>query len=189
MSPAFFKRLNQAMVLLWRLGLGRAVNFSPRWMGRILVLRVHGRVSGKPRFSPLNYAPEPGEVYCVAGFGARTDWLRNLRAHPECEVWLPGERRRGLAELVEEPGERLLRLRSVLQNSGFAAKTFGGVDPFACPDELLERRTADYAVVRITLLETVRGPGGPGDLGWCWGLLTLVLLAGWSAFYAADQQR
>lgn len=175
-SPASFRWLNKLMVLLWRLGLGRLVNASPRHLGRVMVLRVTGRKSGLPRLAPVNYAPGDGEVFCVAGYGERTDWLRNLQVHPELEVWLPDGRWNGRAVLVEEPRTRLETLRRVLQNSGFAAKSLAGVDPFVLPDQELERKTREYRVVRIVLLGPAEGPGGPGDLAWVWLVLALGVL-------------
>ena len=83
---ADFRRLNPGMVLMWRLGLGGAINFWPAGSGRILVLAHTGRRSGRHFLTPLNWAPVTGPsgdleaVYCVAGFGPRTDWYRNVLA-------------------------------------------------------------------------------------------------------------
>ncbi len=177
LSPSSFKLVNRVMVLCWRLGLGRLINCSPSRLGRIMVLRVTGRKSGQPRLTPLNYGPGDGEVYCVAGYGEKSHWLRNLQDNPDLEVWLPEGSWSGRAVLVEEPEARLKTLRRVLQNSGFAARSLAGVDPFVLSDEELEQKTAEYRVVRIVLLGPAVGPGGPGDLAWLpWLALGLALL-------------
>jgi deazaflavin-dependent oxidoreductase (nitroreductase family) len=69
-------------VLLYRLGLGP-------WIGRyILLLETTGRVTGKKRVTPLEYQSEPASdaPLVMAGWGGRTDWYRNARAHPRVRV-------------------------------------------------------------------------------------------------------
>jgi deazaflavin-dependent oxidoreductase (nitroreductase family) len=84
-----FRQLNKFMVLMYRTGLGRSLNAWPAVGGRILVIRHTGRTSGLARFTPVNFAMVDGEIYCMAGFGAVSDWHRNLMVQPEAEVWLP----------------------------------------------------------------------------------------------------
>jgi hypothetical protein len=50
----------------------------------------------------VNYAIVDGEVYCTAGFGAVSDWYRNIRTNPEVEVWLPDGWWAGVAEEVTD---------------------------------------------------------------------------------------
>lgn len=70
-------------ILLYRLGLG--------WMlgHRFLLLTHRGRLSGRLRQTVLEvvrYDKARGEFVVVAGFGTKTDWYRNLRAHPAVEI-------------------------------------------------------------------------------------------------------
>ena len=109
-----FKRFNPFMVGLFRLGLGWAVNFWPKVGGRIMVITHTGRKSGLRRRTPVNYAPIDGDLYCTAGFGAASDWYRNIMADPEVEVWLPGEWRRGVAEDISQDPRRIPFLRQVI---------------------------------------------------------------------------
>ena len=81
--------LNKFMVAMYRMGLGPWLNGWPAVGGRILVIRHLGRKSGLARFTPVNFAVVDGETYCAAGFGAVSDWYRNLLEHPDAEVWLP----------------------------------------------------------------------------------------------------
>lgn len=39
-------------------------------------------------------------MYCIAGFGSGTDWLANLKAHPQVEVSIAGTAFTGTAEVV-----------------------------------------------------------------------------------------
>lgn len=169
-----FRPVNRLILALWRAGLGGPLNVTHPVTGRILVLSHVGRRSGRWRRTPLNYAPGEGEVYCLAGFGAQTDWFLNLQAHPAAEVWLPQGRFLAEASEVSDPGERLRRLRQVLQASGFAARAFAGIDPRRIPDEALEAQTREYRVVRLRLGARLRGPSRLP----LWIVLALLVLWG-----------
>lgn len=163
-----FRQLNPFLVLHFRLGLAGMVNALPDTLGRIMVLVHTGRKSGLRRLTPINYAPSEGAVYCVAGFGAGSDWYKNISAHPGVELWLPDglfgtAAWRGTAEEVQE--NRLPHVRDVLIASGFAASAFGGIDARAMSDEALDAATKDYRLMRIRLEEHLPSPV---DLAWVW---------------------
>jgi deazaflavin-dependent oxidoreductase (nitroreductase family) len=170
-----FKYFNKFMLLMWRLGLGKWVNFWPEVGGQIMVLTHTGRKTGLKRQTPVNYALVEGELYCTAGFGQLADWYRNIMAEPKVEVWLPDGWWAGLAEDVTDPEQRLPLLRQVLIGSGFAAY-LAGINPRSMTDEALDAATTDYRLLRIRRAEARTGPDGPGDLAWVWPLATLVLL-------------
>jgi deazaflavin-dependent oxidoreductase (nitroreductase family) len=170
-----FKVLNRFMVSLFRLGLGSWVNLWPEVGGRIMVLTHTGRRSGIKRYNPVNYTILNGDVYCVAGFGAISDWYRNLRADPHVEVWLPDGWYAGLAEDVTGCPENCYVMRQVLIASGFAARV-AGLNPHTLSDEALEKATSEYRLVRIHRTAERTGREGPGELAWVWPLVTLLLL-------------
>jgi deazaflavin-dependent oxidoreductase (nitroreductase family) len=170
-----FRYFNKGMLFLWRLGLGRMINMWPAGTGRIMVLTHTGRRSGQRRQNPVNYAILNGDVYCTAGFGAKSDWYRNVRANPQVEVWLPDAWYQGLAEDVTGCAGSTTILRQVLIASGFAARA-EGINPQVISDEELDRATADYRLIRIHLTAPRTGPGGPGDLAWVWPVATFILL-------------
>ena len=177
----FFKTFNRFMVVMWRLGLGKWVNFWPRGIGRIMVLTHTGRKSGLQRRTPVNYAIYDGELYCTAAMGPSTDWFRNVQAQPEVQVWLPDGAWHGKAELVEENALRLPVIRQVLINSGFAASAFENVQPDELSAAELEQLARDYQLVHIRRADAITGPTAAADLAWVWpaivhGLLFLGLL-------------
>jgi deazaflavin-dependent oxidoreductase (nitroreductase family) len=171
----FFKTFNRFMLLMWRLGLGRWVNFWPKVVGQILVLTTTGRKTGLSRRTPVNYAVVDGEIYCTAGFGQTSDWFRNLKSNPQVEVWLPDGWWAGTAEEVNDPQLRLPLMRQVLIGSGFAAFT-AGINPYRIDDEQLAAITSGYRLVRIRRAAARTGPGGPGDMAWVWPLAVFLLL-------------
>ena len=142
-----FKVINRFMVFMWKIGMGRMINFWPAVIGRIMVIKHVGRKSGKVRFAPVNYAPVDGEIYCTAGFGAGSDWYRNIMANPSVELWLPEGKFPAKSEDVSDSPQRLFLLRQVIIASGFAAPLFG-VDP-KTSDEKLVTLTTDYRILHF----------------------------------------
>lgn len=169
-----FRYFNRFMVFWWRVGMGPFGN-RPEYGGSIMVLTHTGRKSGLKRRTPVNYALLGGEVYCTAGFGAGTDWYRNLLANPKVEVWLPEGWFEGIAEDISDHPERAFIMRQVLIGSGFAAR-LAGINPLKMSDEELVPLTQKYRLVRIRLETPRTGAGGPGDLAWLWPVVTSALL-------------
>ena len=169
-----FKYLNRFMVLMFRLGLGRWLQFWPRVTGQILVLTHRGRKTGLTHRTPLNFAQVDGDLYVLAGFGSVSDWYRNVKAHPQIEVWLPHGWWSAVAEEADDHPDRMRLLRAILVGSGFAAYAFG--IPPSTPDERLAELSAGYRLLRLRRTEAHTGPGGPEDLAWVWPLAATCLL-------------
>lgn len=146
-----FHSMNRFMVLLWRLGLGKAINVWPAGFGRIMVIKHRGRKSGKEYLTPVNYAIVEGEIYCTAGFGSISDWYRNMLVYPRVELWLPEGKHIACAEDISDSPRRLYLLRQVLIASGFAAPLFG-INPKNLSDEQLDQISKEYRLVHFTLI-------------------------------------
>ena len=174
----FFKYMNMGMLWLWRLGLGPLLSVWPTVLGRYLVITHIGRKSGLPRHTPINYTLIDGEIYVTAGFGQTADWVRNTRANPLVEVWLPDGWWNGVVEDVTGQAGHVGKLRRVLIDSGFAAPLFGGINPHRASAAEIARTTADYRLLRIRRTEARTGAGGPGEYAWVWPILTFLLLVG-----------
>ena len=99
------------------------------------------------RLAPVNYAPLDGEIYCTAGFGAISDWYRNVMAHPQVELWLPDGRFPTRAEDISDSPRRLSLVRQIIIASGFAGPLFG-VGP-KITDEKLAAITSDYRLIHF----------------------------------------
>ncbi len=165
-----FRRLNRAIVLMWRLGLGPTFGWAPPITGRVLVVLHTGRRSGAAYRTPLNYAVVDDSVYCLAGFGTVSDWYRNLFAGGgHVELWMPKRRWMCSVEEVSDHPDRRNLLRAVLRGSGVVAYAFG--IPPTLPDERLDALTRDYRLVRFTRHSPATGSDRPGDLIWVWPVL------------------
>ena len=146
-----FRSMNRFMVLMWKMGWGKAINSWPAGFGRIMVIKHRGRKSGKEYLTPVNYAIVDGEIYCTAGFGPVSDWYRNMLVYPRVELWLPEAKRLACAEDISDSPRRLFLLRQVIIASGFAGPLFG-IDPRKLNDEQLDSVSKDYRLVHFTFI-------------------------------------
>lgn len=169
-----FKYFNKFMVLLWKLGLGNFLNIWPKVFGRFLVITHYGRKTGNKYLTPVNYSIVNGEIYCTSGFGAHSDWYKNLMHNPEIEVWLTEGWCRAQAEDVSNHPDRNHIMREVLIGSGFAAPMFG-IHPLTIDDVSLAEVTKDYRLIRINCIAEKTGNDGPGEYSWFWQITTVFL--------------
>ena len=172
----FFKVLNKFfMVPMFRFGLGPVMT-NP-FSGYIMVMKTIGRKSGKVRYAPVNYAIWKGSVYCISGGRELADWYKNLLAHPEIEVILPGGAIYGKVAAPYVGEDRLAIIHAVLKNAGFAG-FFEGYNPWTISDVELEKKVADIPVIQISPIGIGNGAADP--YGWAWIgwmiVLTLVII-------------
>jgi deazaflavin-dependent oxidoreductase (nitroreductase family) len=90
----FFKWLFKAPILFFRLGLGNMVG------RRFLLLTTTGRKTGKPHVTPLEfvYKPEQDAYRVSPGWGANTDWYKNILHDPHGLVQVGHRRFSAIAE-------------------------------------------------------------------------------------------
>jgi deazaflavin-dependent oxidoreductase (nitroreductase family) len=147
-----------------KMGLGRYM--STPITGYLMILRTRGRRSGLWRDAPLGYAVIGDAVYCLAGFGPRTHWFKNILADPRVEVILPGRSFTGTAEEVTDPGERLRALPPLVKSMGPVVSGFGLGNPYVLTPEQLAERCRAFPLVRVRATGIAAGPEDPG--GWYW---------------------
>ncbi len=169
-----FRIMNKSfMVPAFRLGLGPVLG-SP-FGGYIMVLKTRGRLTGRWRYTPLNYAIANGCVYWIAGFGKISHWYRNIIAEPNVELTLPASAVAGKAELVSDAAECQMAIRQVMINSGFAAFLFGGFNPYTLSEQRLKELAKDYLVFRLRPAGIGSGPSDPAGWRWFWPTLIFSL--------------
>lgn len=145
-----FHAFNPIMIFMWKIGLGRMINIWPAVIGRIMLIKHRGRKSGKEYLTPVNYAIVDGEIYSSAGFGAISDWYKNMLANPNIELWLPDGWHKAQAEDISDSPRRLFLLRQVVIASGFAGPLFG-VNQRKLDDEQLDAASKDYRLIHFIL--------------------------------------
>lgn len=144
----FFRLLNSLFILpAFRTGLGRIV--SNPVTGRVMVLILKGRRTGRTRYTPVGYATMNGRIYCYRGERSRGAWYLNLLAEPRLEIMLPEGRIRGYAEVVTDEEEKFTALRKILKNGGLSGLVYG-FNPWTVEEGVLRERMRGVKVVRIT---------------------------------------
>jgi deazaflavin-dependent oxidoreductase (nitroreductase family) len=99
-------------VLPYSLGLGALLG------RRVMILTTTGRVSGKPRRTPLWYLREGDTVYCFSGWGASSDWYKNLGACPHGVVRIGRRRWETQGSPVNETSRREELLKRLQEKYG-----------------------------------------------------------------------
>jgi deazaflavin-dependent oxidoreductase (nitroreductase family) len=173
MQRGFLLVNRYAAVPLLRAGLGPL--FNTPFTGSLMVLRTRGRTSGLWRDAPLGYLVLDGQVYCTAGFGRRTQWLRNIEADPHVEVLLPTIAIAGFAEEVTDPDEWNRGMRALLASMGVIGRATVG-DVRRASDKGLRAIAGGLPLVRIRVTGLGSGPFDPGGLGW---VVPAILGAAW----------
>lgn len=88
------RALFRAPIWMYRLGLGGLLAH------RFVLLTHRGRKSGQPRHAVLEivgYDEESGEYRIASGYGARSQWFRNIQAEPRVLFEVGWRRFRGTA--------------------------------------------------------------------------------------------
>ncbi len=124
----FFRGLNQIVEPLVRAGLGAPLLFP----AGAIVIETRGRKTGRRSRIPL-MAAMFGDLVVVSTVRRRSNWLKNLAAHPEVIYWLGGREREATAFAIgpgiEPPADvpsragclaAALTQHSALFGSGFA---------------------------------------------------------------------
>jgi len=85
--------------IAYALGLGPVI-------GRlVLILTTTGRVTGKPRVTPLQYEKIGEEIYVGAARGLKSDWVKNILADPHVKIQVKSRQFHGVAEVIANPSE------------------------------------------------------------------------------------
>jgi deazaflavin-dependent oxidoreductase (nitroreductase family) len=160
------------MTPAFRMGLGPLI-CNPV-SGYIMVIKNIGRKSGKIYFTPANYAISDGFIYCMAGFGRKSDWYLNLAAHPQTELLLPGRAVTARMEVVSDSAEALKVCKQIFKNAGVAG-FFEGYNPWRAPDEKFLKTLKRAPILRFKPISIANGPTDAG--GWHW--IVLLVAAAW----------
>jgi deazaflavin-dependent oxidoreductase (nitroreductase family) len=161
------------MVPMFKLGFGPF--FGNPLTGYIMVIKAIGRKTGKVRFAPVNYTIHKGNVYCISGGRKTSDWYRNLLATPDVELILPGGCIYAQMAEIDALDDKVLIIRQVLKNAGFAG-FFEGYNPFTITDEELRSKAADLPVLCFHPLGVGNGASDPAGWAWIWSFVVTVIL-------------
>lgn len=88
------------------------------------VLETTGRTSGLPRQTPIGGRRIGQEFWLVSEFGEKSQYVRNLQAHPQVRVRIKGKWYAGTAHPVPQDDART-RLKSLPRLNSAAVRTIG----------------------------------------------------------------
>jgi deazaflavin-dependent oxidoreductase (nitroreductase family) len=97
LPKTIFRIIKRPPQLAYALGLGPLIGHL------ILLLTTTGRVTGKPRVTPLQYENDGNVILVGASRGLKSDWVRNILANPLVEVRVRSHRFQGTAEVITDP--------------------------------------------------------------------------------------
>jgi len=170
-----YQFLDQIVVFLWRLGLGKAFNIFPSVFGKIMVVKHRGRIDGKNHYLPLSYSEKDGLIYCTSLLNQSSDWAKNLEENPMLEVWMVDGWFTARAEILDDPIDRLIHFREILSKSEIPARFFG-LNHSSMTDQEMSAKTENHILARIQRQAPQTGRDGPGGLAWLWPFITIFLV-------------
>ncbi|TWV42527.1 nitroreductase family deazaflavin-dependent oxidoreductase [Streptomyces misionensis] len=88
------------------------------------LLETTGRVSGRPRRTPVGGRRVGGAFWLVSEYGFASQYVRNIQADPRVRVRVGGRWHRGVAHLLPDDDPRA-RLRSLPRFNSAAVRAFG----------------------------------------------------------------
>jgi F420H(2)-dependent quinone reductase len=120
MPAGMLRALGKLNVPVYRLTRGRVLGKVGQ--APVLLLTSIGRRSGQPRTAPVLFLAD-GERVVVIGSNAGNErapaWSHNLKANPDCEIQIRGERRDVRARLAEGDERAELWRKMNVQYAGF----------------------------------------------------------------------
>ncbi len=152
--PSGWRRyLWRAPIHLYRVGLG------PLMGKRFLLLNHIGRKTGLPRQAVVEiarYDPEANVYYVASGFGKKSDWYRNLQAHPHVTIQVGNKKMRAHARLLspEESAKEAVRYARAHPRAAMELSKLMGLE-LDNPDDEEEWRTAGREYIPFVALEVV----------------------------------
>ena len=82
-----------------------------------MLLTTRGRRTGRPRTNGVSFMPVDDHYVAFSGWGVRSDWFRNARAHPEVIITVGQRRMRAMARVVDDPERRRQLMRQMQARS------------------------------------------------------------------------
>ncbi|KOT98438.1 MULTISPECIES: nitroreductase family deazaflavin-dependent oxidoreductase [Streptomyces] len=102
----------------------RRLNALVRRLPGQTLLETTGRVSGRPRRTPVGGRRTGDSFWLVSEFGERSQYVRNIKADPRVRVRLRGRWYPGTAHLLPDD-DPLARLRRLPRYNSLAVRAMG----------------------------------------------------------------
>ena len=144
-SRELAKQLLRAPLQLYKLGWGPALNWLP-----LLILTTRGRKSGLGRHVVVEYRRHGSKYYIVSGWGADTDWYRNIQKDDRVTIQHGDHVLDARAEQVDDPAEALRALYMFSRNSWIYESLFARMSSARAADlNTLAEVVDEFTVLRL----------------------------------------
>ena len=161
-------------VQLWRLGLGPVI-------GKVMMIITHtGRNSGLPRRTMVEHYWQNGRPYAVSGWGAQSQWVKNLLSDPRCTIQTAQGTESATAVRVNNDAELWNVYHLFMEKDPYLTKIFlamVGIDED--PDDFVAHKNRVY-LFRFDPSSAVTPPPLEVDLQWVLPLIIGALLSLWA---------
>lgn len=138
-------QLLRAPLHLYKLGWGPALNWLP-----LLILTTRGRKSGLPRHVVVEYRRHGSKYYVVSGWGADTDWCRNIQGDNRVTIQHGEHIVDARAQPVDDPAEALRALYMFSRNSWIYEMLFARMSSAQAADlNTLAEVVDEFTVLRL----------------------------------------
>jgi deazaflavin-dependent oxidoreductase (nitroreductase family) len=177
-------------LIWWRMGLGPLLSHEALAGNKMLALTTWGRKSQSPRHTMLSFVVAGERIYVCSGWGAKSDWYKNILANPE--VTLQVGRRVYSA--------RARRVREIDEFQQIAQEMFatGGDTHFGSwlrsygieidQQDMIEKGERLH-LVAFDKSEGECPPPMRVDLKWIWGVIGLIPICVWLAMRKNTRKR
>jgi len=162
------------------MGLGKILSHKALSGNKMLVLSSWGRKSHKPRHTMLSYVIVGEREYVSSGWGARTDWYKNILANPHVTVQVGGRVYSARARRVQDISETT-KIAQEMFATGGDTHFVSWLESFGIANDLqdvIDKRDR-LVLVAFDKSEESGPPPMPADLKWIWGVMLFVLICIW----------
>ena len=142
-------QLLRAPLCLYKLGWGPALDWLP-----LLILTTRGRKSGLARHVVVEYRRHGSKYYIVSGWGADTDWYRNILQDSRVTIQHGAHIVDARAQQVDDPAEALRALYMFSRNSWIYEMLFARMSSARAADlNTLAEVVDEFTVLRLELTD------------------------------------
>jgi deazaflavin-dependent oxidoreductase (nitroreductase family) len=167
-------------LIWWRMGLGPIMSHPALGGHRMLILSSWGRKSNLPRHTMLSCVSTNEREYVCSGWGAKSDWYKNIVVTPSVTVQTGRKVYAAKARRVEDIDEYTHIVGEMFETGGDTHFTTW-LESFGISQDkqdMIAKRDRLY----IVALDPSAEPGPPPmsvDLKWVWGIIMILIVGVW----------
>jgi deazaflavin-dependent oxidoreductase (nitroreductase family) len=172
--------LFKSPLIWWRMGLGPIMSHKSMGGYKMLALSTWGRTSKIPRHTLLSYVLVNGKEYVCSGWGARSDWYKNIKANPQVTIQVGNKVFSAKAYRVQDLDEYTGITQEMFKTGGDShfKPWLESFDIELNQQDMIAKRDR----LHLVGFEVNHEPGPPplqADLIWVWVVMVFILIGIW----------